>query len=226
MTYRDLAAPRPPTHPGLTPTSPPIYEEGEPLPDREPRPIDPPRDWRTVEMPPRVARLPRDRRGYPVFYTIEPPEGVPRDGRVDFAVMNVARAIRCGAGRLCGVCGKPLGETIHFLGGPMCCQNRVFGDPAMHLECATYARLVCPYLTNAVRNYDLRERPNTIGDPNVILTKPERLILYTCRRYKMQPPEQTGGKPIYICEHASSVEWYSVATGAYLCRTRPTRYSQ
>ena len=35
----DWTIPNPPTHPGLTPTTPPMYEEGKRLPDPAPRPV-------------------------------------------------------------------------------------------------------------------------------------------------------------------------------------------
>jgi len=220
---RALTVPQAPTHPGLTPDTPPVYEEGIPLPDPIPRPASPPPDWRTATMPPAVRNRPRDHRGYPVFFVVEPRGGVPGDGRVDFRVLQLDRYTACAREHRCGVCGKSLHRLMWFIGGPMCVQNRVFGDAPMHEACARYALLVCPHLRNPAHHYSKAPAPGTEGDPNVILRKPERIVLYACVDYTLTPTQE--GKPVLIVAPARVVEWYTTA-GEYLARTRPTRYSQ
>jgi hypothetical protein len=196
---------------------------------------DPPKDWRTVPKPEGVQALPLDKRGYPVFYTVmtEPIIRMWQDGRkleglnIDFRVMNVGAYIRCARKRLCGVCGQPLKTQLFFIGGPMCVQNRVFGDAAMHEDCARYARQVCPFLSHATFLYHDREGDSAAfrtHDPNVLKTKPERVVLYRCRDYHLYGLGSES-KPVFIVQPASAVEWYT-ADGHYLCRTRPDRYAQ
>jgi len=215
--------PCPPTVPGLTSATRPVYEEGVRLPDRLPRPADAPQDWRTVAKPPAIAALPVNRRGYPVFANVLPPGGVPQDGKIDFRVLDMTAHIRAIKNRTCGICGGRLPRRFVFIGGPMCVQNRVFGDVAMHLECADYARQVCPFLVNRERQYDLRYPEGYRHDPNVILTKPERLVLYGTDDYLILGGGV--GKPVLIVPPARWVEWFQ-PDGRYLCRTRPTRYAQ
>ena len=174
-------------------------------------------------MPPAVAALPRDRRGYPVFYTVQPPGGVPDDGQVDFRVLNLTHHIRCAEERRCGICAGRLPRRLYFIGGPMCVQNRIFGDGPLHEACARYALQVCPHLHHAKHQYSATEVPGTRHDPNVIRRKPERIVLYVCQEYSFQPAP--GGKPVFLVPPALNVEWYT-PDGAYVARTRPTRYAQ
>lgn len=218
-----VTGPGRPTHPGLTPQTKPVYEEGVRLPDPRPRPQPPPRNWRDVPLPPAVAALPRDRRGYPVFVCVTPAGGVPEDGVVDFRLLNLDHHVRCARQSLCAICGRRLHRDYVFIGGPMCCQNRVFGDGPMHEQCARYALAVCPYLTNAHREYSQTPSEGSFHDPNVILEKPERLLLYCTGDYELH--EAPGGKPVCIVAPARWVEWYTTA-GVYLAKTRPTRYAQ
>jgi hypothetical protein len=231
-TLADWRHPNPPTHPDLTPDTPPVYEQGVRLPDPVPRPADAPADWRTVEVPERLRALPRDRRGYPIFANVMPPGGVPADGRVDFRVpadgrvdfrvLSIATFLDHCERRLCGLCGQRLARKLAFLGGPMCVQRRVFGDGPMHYACAQYARQVCPFLVNADRQYDLRTPDGYQRDPNVILTKPARLVLFLTDDCLLLPAP--GGKPICIVKPGTA-EWYT-PDGGYLAYTRPTRYAQ
>jgi hypothetical protein len=221
-TLADWRRPNPPTHPGLTPETPPVYEQGVRLADPVPRPADAPANWRDVALPDQLRALPRDRRGYPVFASVLPPGGVPEDGRVDFRVLNVATFLDLCARKCCGICGKRLARKLAFLGGPMCVQRRVFGDGPLHYACAQYARQVCPFLVNAARQYSTDEVVGHFRDPNVIRTKPQRLVLFLTDDFLLLPAP--GGKPVCIVKPGTA-EWYT-PDGVYLAYTRPTRYAQ
>ncbi len=106
----------------------------------------------------------------------------------------------------------------------MCVKARVFGDMALHPQCANYARQVCPFLVNPERQYDLRDKPGHAYDTNVITTKPARLVLYYTDNYLMIPAG-AGNKPVLIVPPAHYVEWF-LPDGKYVCRTRPTIYAQ
>jgi hypothetical protein len=98
----------------------------------------------TVPVPPKMLRLDRDRRGYPVPWIVQ------RDlDRRPFFVMNdVARVLACGNRKVCGICGQKLERDVWLIGGPGAAfhEHGAFLDPPMHHACATYALLVCPYL--------------------------------------------------------------------------------
>jgi hypothetical protein len=216
-----------PTNPEITIDSPPVLDEGPRLPDFPGRADgrgDAPANWRDVPMPPGVAALPRDRRGYPVFATIAPSEGIAEDGKVDFRMLNVEAHVRCARERRCAICDEKLDALFVFIGGPMCVKARVFGDMALHPGCADYARRVCPFLVNAERQYDLRDKDGTTFDSNVITIKPKRLVLYYTDNYLLLPGGR-GNKPVLVVPPATYVEWFT-PDGKYVCRTRPTIYAQ
>ena len=118
-------------------------------------------------MPARIARLPRDERGYPVPAFVEwirdgkaakrgEPGAFPdfRYSRGDFR----ARAWKQG---LCWVCGDPVGVHKVYVIGPMCVINRTTMEPACHRECAEYTAKACPFLIQP------REKRNEKGlDPS------------------------------------------------------------
>lgn len=96
----------------------------------------------SVEVPERIAKLPRDRRGYPVPWFV-----AWIDGQPDFRVIDPDRMARCVKERRCWLCGEPLGAYRAFVIGPMCAINRVSSEPPSHRDCAVYAARVCPFLT-------------------------------------------------------------------------------
>jgi len=213
-----------PTH-GVTPQDPAVLDEGIRLPDPDPIPAPPPADWRDVPVPPRMAHLKRDRRGYPIFYTIQPQGPITEGMAVDFRVLNLNHHVRCARERRCGICGQRIdGPRLFFLGGPMCVKARIFGDAMVHEECAHYARRVCPFLINARRQYSTLPPDDTYQDPNVIRTKPDRLVLYVTSEYRLMPPDNLG-KPVFLVKPASECLWFT-NEGRYVCRTVPTLYAQ
>jgi hypothetical protein len=95
-------------------------------------------------MPPRVARLPQDARGYAIPWNVL--RGV--DGEPIFTVNDDRKyglALRLG---LCPICGERLGRWKWFVGGPRSAfdPNGWYFDLPGHHECEQYALTVCPYL--------------------------------------------------------------------------------
>lgn len=127
--------------------------------------------WKDVPMPPRIAALPRDRRGFPVPWISDweddavdhgkawsLTEGHPVYGTYTSACIHVdgvgepnlgalcaPRQIQGMVDRLCDVCGVKVGKTAFFMGGEACKDTGFFELP-LHLECALYAGQVCPGL--------------------------------------------------------------------------------
>jgi hypothetical protein len=97
-----------------------------------------------VEMPPRIAKLRRDRAGRPVPWFVADIDGVP-----DFRIMDGRALDAAIREHRCWVCGERMtGPTAAFTTGPMCAVNRVSAEPPSHRECAVYSARVCPFLTN------------------------------------------------------------------------------
>lgn len=93
-------------------------------------------------MPARIARLPRNRQGYPIPWFVATLDGGVRDFRIaDNALQR--HAVRFGC---CWICGQRLGANLAFTIGPMCALNRISAEPPGHHDCATYSAQVCPFL--------------------------------------------------------------------------------
>ena len=102
------------------------------------------------EPPPRIARLAKDRRGYPVpWFIVWMKDGKPvkrGEGEPDFRVINEGDrrlAFRFG---FCWICGDRMGVHRVYVIGPMCVVNRTTMEPASHRDCAEYAARACPFL--------------------------------------------------------------------------------
>lgn len=94
-------------------------------------------------IPARIARLPRDQRGYPVPWFVSWIDGVP-----DFRVVDDRKTKRAVEEGLCFICGDKLGGYAAFTIGPMCAINRVSAEPPSHRDCAIFSALACPFLNN------------------------------------------------------------------------------
>lgn len=99
-----------------------------------------------VPMPERIARLPRDQRGYPILATV----ARRRTGVATFSIIDEHRRFILGVFDWCGVCGLP------FQSGDLRCtvladdeagDNEVYvTEPPVHEICALYSMQICPYL--------------------------------------------------------------------------------
>lgn len=99
----------------------------------------------SVQMPPRIKALQRDKRGYPIPRFVDRSADKP-DGEPDFRVMNPGFMMSCITKALCWICGGRLGRYGTFSVGPMCCITRTSSEPPSHRDCAQYAVQVCPFL--------------------------------------------------------------------------------
>lgn len=99
-----------------------------------------------VELPPRIAALPRDRRGYPIPFIVLRDA----DGNPEFTVNDTALLWRAIRENLCHVCGQALDDRPWFIGGPGAAllngDRGVYRDGPLHHECMRFAARVCPHL--------------------------------------------------------------------------------
>jgi hypothetical protein len=141
------------------------------------------RDFLTVPMPERIARLPRDKRGYPIPFTAD----IREDGTPDFTAINVRHWIAATRDRRCGICGVVMHSRVWFVGGPICEINRLFYDHPMHQDCAEYALRVCPFLAMPNAHYrkikSLREGVAIVKTASDV--KPDRFMLGRTKGYRV-----------------------------------------
>lgn len=78
------------------------------------------------------------------------------NGKPDFRSIEpdkLGKAVRL---NLCWLCGQALGSRLAMVVGPMCIINRVSSEPPCHRECAEYAVVACPFLSDAIRRRNTR----------------------------------------------------------------------
>lgn len=95
------------------------------------------------DMPPEMAALPFDVRGYPVPAFVHWKE----DGTPDFRIIKQGWREECHTKRRCWLCGGFMGKKKWFVLGPMCSVTRTTMEPPCHRLCAEFAVKNCPFLT-------------------------------------------------------------------------------
>ena len=104
------------------------------------------------DMPPRIAKLPRDERGYPIPWNVL----IDDNGVPAFTVNDTTKHMDAIVFGLCPLCGERLGKYRWFVGGPQSAfdPNGWYFDLPGHKECEEFALRVCPWLS--ARNYEHR----------------------------------------------------------------------
>lgn len=108
-------------------------------------------NWRSIELPGRMAGLKKNRHGMPIPYIIL----VDDQGVEHFVVNDSAKVFDCLQRSLCAICGQLLPtDDTWLVGGPQSAfhPQGYYIDTPIHKECGEYALQVCPYL--AAKNYD------------------------------------------------------------------------
>lgn len=133
-----------------------------------------------LDIPPRIAALPRNQAGYPVPWFVAWFDGVP-----DFRVVAPGRIDDALRFRKCWICGQHAGANAAFVIGPMCAVNRVSAEPPSHRDCAVFAARACPFLARpgmARRENNLPEE--TSAAPGVaILRNPGVALMWVTRNW-------------------------------------------
>jgi hypothetical protein len=133
---------------------------------------------RAVPIPPRMAHLPKDRRGLPipviVLWTA--------DGRPIFAANDEGERQKMIREDRCHVCGGQLLRGRWFVGGPLsvCAEHGLNLDGGMHDECAHYALKVCPYLAAPVYS-------GLVGAKQIAANRAEVIVVETGTEMNSRP---------------------------------------
>ncbi|KRW94331.1 hypothetical protein AQY21_20595 [Paracoccus sp. MKU1] len=142
-----------------------------------------------IAQSPRIASLPRDRRGLPIPYVVFRDDA----GNPDFIVNDIRRVLECLSKGLCGVCGQGMDrDDVWMIGGPGSALDPrgMYNDGPVHHECGAASLRMCPYL--AIRRHKgmkpvakqsvlskMVEDGKALGfvDPTMDPNKPESFIL-------------------------------------------------
>ncbi len=107
--------------------------------------------------------------------------------RFDFRVIRPMGVYKAHTEKRCWLCGKPREKLHTFVIGPMCAVNRVSSEPPSHPECALYAALTCPFLSNPKMRRSPRDLPDGtkemagVGLPR----NPGVTALWTTKKYNV-----------------------------------------
>lgn len=95
-------------------------------------------------VPERIAKLPKDKRGYPVPWNVLCAE----DGTPFFTVNDDRKHWKALRMALCPICGESLGRWKWWVGGPRSAfdPNGWYMDLPGHMECMQFSLATCPYL--------------------------------------------------------------------------------
>lgn len=153
-------------------------------------------------LPPKLASLPIDERGFPVPWFV-----AWIDGKPDHRVMDaekMPRALKLG---LCWMCGQQLGRFKSFCIGPMCSITRTIGEPPSHLECVRYAAIACPFLTRPHAKRREAGLPEDHRFPEGgVRRNPGAVCIWTTTQFK---PFRAGRSVLFELGEPASTEWYA-----------------
>ena len=162
-------------------------------------------------MPPSIARLPLDERGYPVPWFV-----AWVDGKPEFRAASGEKLVIAIRDRRCWVCGGKIllvnkRAQLAFVIGPMCVVNRNTAEPPCHLECAEFSAKACPFLTKpkAVRR-DANMPDEVCGFENLpgiaIPRNPGATCIYVCDEYEVVRDK---GGYLFSLPAPTFVKWYA-----------------
>jgi hypothetical protein len=161
-----------------------------------------------LPLPPRIARLPINDRGFPVPWFVQWIDGEP-----DFRVMDAAKLQFCAWNHNppCWICGEPLGVHRVFAIGPMCAINRVISEPPSHRECAEFAVRACPFLVNPRTRRNAKDLPDDAQDPAGIHIdrNPGVTCLWETREYQTFHPRAGDPGFLFKLGKPTRADWYA-----------------
>jgi hypothetical protein len=163
-------------------------------------------------MPPKIAALPRDHRGYPIPWFV----AIDEQGKPDFRIIGRERGnskiIVAHVNQRCWICGQPRGRNLAFPLGPMCTISGTTPEPPSHLDCATYAARVCPFLARPTVHRQSHGMPEEVQIAGVAIARnPGVIAIWVTRSYEMfQSRQMLKGNSgvLFQIGEPQFVEWY------------------
>lgn len=170
-------------------------------------------------MPPRIAKLPRDHRGFPVPWFVTwfkdgnvcaTGQGVP-----DFRVADAAKIAVAHRAHRCWVCGEGLGRHLAFVIGPMCAINRVSSEPPSHHDCALFSAQACPFMTRPRMRRNEKDLPDHRDAAGfMIMRNPGVVCVWITHSYKPFRAHDGGQGTLFRIGAPTSVLWFAEGKAA------------
>lgn len=170
-------------------------------------------------MPGRIARLPRDKRGFPVPWFVQwlkdaAPCAV-GDGEPDFRVIDSDKFALCLKQPRCWICGGFMGKHKVLVIGPMCVVNRVTSEPPCHRDCAEYAARACPFLARPRMKRNTKDMPVEGSIAGFHIDRnPGAMCLYETREVRPFRPHMGGAGVLFRLGDPDRVDWWSSGRAA------------
>lgn len=182
------------------------------------------------DMPARIARLPKDHRGYPVpYFAAWTKDGKlcdPGEGEPQIHIADHRKLMLCATKGRCWVCGEQMGRFMTFTIGPMCTVNRTSSEPPAHTECAEWSTRGCPFLTKPrMKRVDPGEMKDKIVSPagEMIERNPGCTALWTTRQCRVLRTDK--GILFKLGEPVTPVLWRAEGRPATLAEVRASMNS-
>jgi hypothetical protein len=168
---------------------------------------------RFPDAPSRVARLPVDRRGFPVPWFV-----AWLDGQPQFPVVDAAKLAVAWKDERCWVCGDRLGAYRGWVVGPMSVIEGATPEPPSHYECAGFAVRTCPFLANTNPRWSGKavDAPGFAPQANVSGVLSDATAIWLSKG-RGATPFQAGDGLLFGLDEPARLEWYVAgrsATGA------------
>lgn len=166
-------------------------------------------------IPDRIARLPRDHRGFPVPWFVQWfKDGKASDfgvGEPDFRIADQRKLARAIKHNLCWTCGDPLGRHRVFVIGPMCAVNRTISEPPSHRECAEFSARSCPFLSHPRMRRNEKDLPDARIPPGGIgiARNPGAICLWECKEYETFRAHVGHDGVLFSLGEPTRVDWYA-----------------
>jgi hypothetical protein len=156
------------------------------------------------KMPLRLHDLPIAANGYPIPYFVAYLE----DGTPEFRAADPVKWASCVRYSLCWICGAKLGVRLVFGLGPMCTVTRTTSEPPMHIECARWSAMNCPFLARPHMHRREDRLPEGLACPGEMLDRnPGVLALWITRGFKIFH-DHYGRKLLSVEDPIEPVEWW------------------
>lgn len=172
------------------------------------------RELRDIPMPRGVAKLPLDRRGYPVPWFVQWIDGEP-----EFRIADSRKTRLAIEQSRCWVCGDLIIGKRAYLVGPMCAVNRTSAEPPGHVDCARYAAKACPFMARPHMRrrendlpVDLREA--TDSSPGIAIRRNPGVGLVWIIGSQVELKPDGAGNVLFHLGVPTSVEWYAEGRAA------------
>lgn len=158
-------------------------------------------------MPPKLPRKMADLKIDPVWNLPVPWFVQWIDGKPCFPVMDGTKWRRAVRDKLCWISGKPIGDVMAFVIGPMCGVNRTSAEPPCDLQCALYAAQTCPFLITPKMKRMNVDHLGTVEPPGVpIKRNPGACAVWVTKRYEII---DAGNGPLIRIGEPQMVHWFA-----------------